>query len=457
MGYPSAMRWMLLCAICWTCCGVSIALAQQEAGGRQLGISWPSFHAAAYDKPEARIERLARLGVQSVTLVPTYFYADRNRIDASHTPSWRAQQRLVTRLLAKGIAVVYKPHLDPPMYGPGFDILHGDYDSWRATCPWRGYFDVNPCSAAYRGLVDGALAMLGQAISSAEHSAAGRARSEGPRRSEQPPHSRQPIRHEQSLRFELGSELMNSVVAFPRCWVALSRNARKQLQELGLRKKLRLSHNFSHHFAHPGDLIRRMPPSAQRALADYIRSLDDLALSQYGRLDRLPPGAESFGLAPRTAGLSASVARTSSSSPSAAASSDTESTSAARVARVLRWHERHLREHILQQRLGLRRSELPVLHFGEFGIGRGGLRHPNLWQNQPLSTQGKAQLKRERRLAMQALALFLADRVQGQRDYVQSVTLWVTGADYDVLGLDKDTHRDGIAAGFLERYWSARQ
>ena len=52
------------------------------------------------------------------------------------------------------------------------------------------------------------------------------------------------------------------------------------------------------------------------------------------------------------------------------------------------------RQNILIGALGLKPKEIPPLHIGEFGIGRGGLRHPNLWAGAATAEQEK-QLARE--------------------------------------------------------------
>jgi hypothetical protein len=64
------------------------------------------------------------------------------------------------------------------------------------------------------------------------------------------------------------------------------------------------------------------------------------------------------------------------------------------VARALVVHEKNFKEEILQAALGLGAREIPPLHIGEFGVGRGGLKHPNLWDGAATPAE-ESQLARE--------------------------------------------------------------
>ena len=57
----------------------------------------------------------------------------------------------------------------------------------------------------------------------------------------------------------------------------------------------------------------------------------------------------------------------------------------------------------------MRAAEIPPLHIGEYGVGRGGLRHPNLWA-------GDATPRTAR-----------------------SAVLWVMGRHYDIFGWEDAT------------------
>jgi hypothetical protein len=278
-----------------------------------------------------------------------------------------------------GLAVVLKPHLDPLIYSPGFDSFRSENDSWRVNCPWRGFFDVDPMSDDYRnGVVFASLAAVKTAIDSLGAAPA------------------------VPVRLELGTELMNAMVYAPERWVELLAAAKKERHRLGLDRAVVLSHNFTHHFEIPDDFVARMSPAGKRALGRYIRGLDALALSQYMDLTAAMPAAERGRRLP----------------------------SADEIAQALVLHERNFRRQILVGALGLRPAEIPPLHIGEYGIGRGGLRHPNLWADDATPAQEKdlaQQIVRGHEGLLRYLAL-----PDGRT--VKSAVLWVTGAHYDIFG-----------------------
>jgi hypothetical protein len=276
---------------------------------------------------------------------------------------------------------VIKPHLEPLVHTPGYQRATSDNHSWRAECGWRGFFDVDPMTADYReGVVLAGLRMLKQAFdaSGAAATAAG------------------------PVRFELGAELMNSVVASPAGWGRLLQAARAERKRLGLEGRVLLSHNFSHHLEIPEDEVDRLDAAGRKALGRYIAALDALALSQYMDLTVAVPADERNKRLP----------------------------TADEVAEALRLHERNFRRDILGKALGLRPAQIPPLHVGEFGVGSGGLRHPNLWG--PLGTpeQEKARAAEIAR-GHEGLVRYLASS-EGRT--AQSAVLWVTGTHYDIFG-----------------------
>jgi hypothetical protein len=204
------------------------------------------------------------------------------------------------------------------------------------------------------------------------------------------------------VRLELGVELMNSTVQFPDRWVRLLAEARKEASRLGLGRRVLLSHNFSHHIEIPEDLLDRMDTRGKQALARYIAGLDAVALSQYMDLTVAVPAAERGKRLP----------------------------TADEVAQALVRHEADFRKNILQGILKIDARKVPPLHVGEFGIGRGGLKHPNLWS-------GAATPAEEKDLALQiargheGLVRYLA-LTEGRT--AGSAVLWVTGWHYDIFG-----------------------
>jgi hypothetical protein len=204
------------------------------------------------------------------------------------------------------------------------------------------------------------------------------------------------------VRLELGAELMSSVVYTPERWEQLLAAARRERHRLGLDRAVTLSHNFTHHIEIAGDFVGRMNGPRRASLRRYIRGLDALALSQYMDLTAAMPAAERGHRLP----------------------------TADEVAQALVLAEKNFRRDILQTALGLRASEIPPLHIGEYGVGRGGLRHPNLWAGAATPAQ-EQELARQIARGHEGLLRYLA-LTEGRT--ARSAVLWVTGRHYDVFG-----------------------
>ena len=148
----------------------------------------------------------------------------------------------------------------------------------------------------------------------------------------------------------------------------------KERHRLGLDGKVILSHNFTHHLEIADDYVGRMTPAGRAALRRYIRGLDALSLSQYMDLTAAVPAAERGQRLPTVTEISDAL--------------------------VLA--EKNFRHDILEGALGLRPKEIPPLHIGEFGVGRGGLKHPNLWAGETTPAEEKPALA-PRRIARSAM------------------------------------------------------
>jgi hypothetical protein len=358
-----------------------------------LGVSYGGWK-GDYTYASRQLARFKEIGFPIVSFVPTYGYVGLDKIDLAAGPTPAELTKAVELALRDGFSVVIKPHLDPPIYGRGFDRYHTENHSWRVHCPWRGFFDVDPMSDAYReGIVFGSLRMLKQVFTNLGPAAAG-----------------------VSVRLEVGAELMNSVVYGPERWVQLLAAAKQERQRLGLEKSVGLSHNFTHHFEIADDFVGRMSPPRRQSLRDYIRGLDALSLSQYMDLTAAVPAAERGRRLP----------------------------TADEVAQALRQHEKAFREQILIGALGLAPGEIPPLHIGEFGVGRGGLQHPNVWDG-AASPAEEQQLAREIARGHEGLLRYLAV-AEGRT--ARSAILWVTGQHYDVFGWERVAYanRDAGAA-----------
>ena len=354
-----------------------------DAGPAPLGASYPCGRGGLADAG-ARLDRMRGAGFPAVAFVPNYPYVGLNRIDFAAAPGFDELGAAVEAALRRGMSVVVKPHLEPAMYSPGFDSLKSEEHGWRIRTSWRGFFDVDPMSVDYReGLILPTLAMLKKTLSRLDSDPAFTGKMT-------------------PIRLELGTELMDSVVYQPERWEALLQAARKETLRLGLGGRVLLSHNFSHHFEIPEDFVNRMPPAGRKALARYIKGLDALAVSQYMDLTAAQPAAER----------------------------GTRLPTVPEIAEALRLHERNLRRDVLQGLLGLKPAELPQFHIGEFGVGRGGLRHPNLWEGTVSGAEAEA-LAHEIALGHRGLLAYL--REDGGRT-ARSATLWLTGRYYDLFG-----------------------
>src|SRR5438105_10971901 len=125
-----------------------------------LGVTYSGWRGGFADAAH-RLDAFRRLGFPLVSFVPAYSYVARNKVDLASAPSADELGRAIERALALEMMVVVKPHLDPPAYQPGFDSFTSDNFSWRAQCPWRGFFDVDPTAPDYRdGVVLALLHML---------------------------------------------------------------------------------------------------------------------------------------------------------------------------------------------------------------------------------------------------------------------------------------------------------
>ena len=368
------------------------AKAPAAAKPATLGVSYFGWK-GQYADAAKRVASFKELGFQVVSFIPTYGYVGRNKIDLGSGPDPTELADAVEIALRSGLGVVVKPHLDPPAYGPGFDQFTSDNYSWRVACPWRGFFDLDPMSDDYRtGIVFRSLAALKSAFEKLGNTAT------------------------MSTRLELGVELMNSEVDSPERWELLLAAAKRERHRLGLDERVQLSHDFTHHIEIVDDFVGRMSSAKRASLRRYIHGLDALSLSQYMDLTIAVPAAERAQRLP---------------TPD-------------EVAQALVMHEKNFREQILGKELGLKPREIPPLHIGEFGVGRGGLKHPNLWAGDATPAQEK-QLASEIARGYEGLVRYLA-LTEGRT--AESAILWVTGAHYDVYGWEnpKYANPDATAA-----------
>ncbi|HEY6477625.1 MAG TPA: hypothetical protein VI456_13675 [Polyangia bacterium] len=364
------------------------------AGAAPLGVTYAGWR-GDFKQASRKLDTFKAVGFGLVAFVPNYAYVGLDKIDLASGPDAAELGAAVATALTDGFAVVIKPHLDPPAYEPGFDQFQSENGSWRVACPWRGFFDVDPMTPAYReGVVFGALRMLKEVLSKPGAAPA------------------------QPVRLELGVELMNSVVYGAEKWELLLAAAKKERHRLGLDGKVLLSHNFTHHLEIADDFVGRMTAGGRAALRRYIRGLDALSLSQYMDLTAAVPPAERGKRLPTVAEISDAL--------------------------VLA--ETNFRRDILVGALGLRPKEIPPLQIGEFGVGRGGLKHPNLWAGEATPAQEKA-LAHEIALGHAGLLAYLA-RPDGRT--VGGAILWVTGRRYDIFGWENPSYANPEATAAIK-------
>jgi hypothetical protein len=392
-------RRALMAALVLLPAATAAAAPAPPAGPAPLGVSYSGWKGSYRDAAQ-RLETFRAARFRIVTFVPAWAYVGRNRIELESGPTAEELGAAVELALRFGQQVVIKPHLEPLMHRPGYDRAASDNHSWRAECGWRGFFDVDPMTPGYRdGVVLAGLRML-----KAVNDRLG------------PPG----ISTSAPVRFDLGAELMNSMVEFPQRWGELLKAARAERRRLGLDGKVLLSHNFSHHVQIPEDEVERMTPAGRKALGRYVAGLDAVAVSQYMDLTIAVPPAERGRRLPTVD----------------------------EVAQALRTHERNFRDQILIGALGLRAAQLPPFHVGEFGVGVGGLRHPNVWG--PVGTPEQEQ-RRAQEIARghEGLVRYLA---QDEGRLARSAVLWVTGTHYDIFGWRNPAWAIPAASAAIEGY-----
>ena len=262
---------------------------------------------------------------------------DRSRLRPRRRRAGRRDRR---RRSADGFLVVVKPHLDPPAYQPGFDQFQSENGSWRVACPWRGFFDLDPMSAAYReGVVFGALRMLKEVLGKPGAAAAPAG---SPRAGSRADELRRLRPGEVGAAPGSGQE--GAPPAGPRRQGASSRTTSPTTWRSPTTSSARMT----------AERAGRAPPL-------HPRPRRALAVAVHGS-DRRRPGR-------RTRQAAADRRR------------DLRRAGAGReeLSATTSWGGRW----------ACGGKEIPPLHIGEFGVGRGGLKHPNLWAGEATPAQEK--------------------------------------------------------------------
>lgn len=406
----------------------------------KVGLLWTSWSVDHYATYPAYIAKLQAWGIEYVSLNPTYFintYAEGIVTDWSGTtvtPDLMLQKNIVKELIKKKFYINYRPHVDPIKFAMPMGDARNNWNTIPGGTDWRGLFnELNPTSATigYRSrIILPALNMLAQAIREAGA----------------------PVT---PIRFDLGAELMNSMLNYPQQWIDLRVEVQQLLnsQYNDVKQHISLSHNFCHHIEYllriprHDDFATRVAadqkldksllfidrpgvtPETRLAIGRYIAGLNEMSISQYMPLDIFRKGSK---------------------------------TNAEEVKEALLYHEKNFVEEVLVKECGIKPQELPVLHIGEYGMGWRGLAAPNVWDRAEWikAGNGHMMLSDEQQKEDAAIA------IEGILKYVQedsgtnfrSFLLWFGGAPYDLLNInDYSAWSNPLAASMLKNYWTTHK
>lgn len=406
----------------------------------KIGILWSTWSVDHLLEYEAYITKMETWGIQYTSINPTYFVDtyEEGVITAWQgkevTPEIGLQKDAIKALIAHDFYINYRPHIDPIIYAMPLGNERSTWNTNPGGIDWRGLFsEFDPTSPTigYREkVVLPGLKMLAEAI----------------RESTKKPAT--------PIRFDLGAELMNSMLNYPNEWIALQNEVRELLNTTysDVKPYISLSHNFCHHIEYllslPNhtDYLTRVAADLQldksllfldrpgvtdvtrKQIGRYIAGLDEVSISQYMPLDIFTPAGQT--------------------------------TSPDDVYEALLWHEDNFIKECLIKQCGIKPDELPVLHIGEYGMGWRGLTAPNVWDVDAWIAAGNGSfiLSEAQQKADAAIA------IQGILKYVQSSSptnfrsflLWFGGAPYDLLGINSySNYFNEPAANALQAYWSS--
>lgn len=431
---------LLLFALMLVCS--SFAKRNAELPPSKIGILWSSWSVSNFANHEDYIAVMEDWGIEYVSLNPTYFldtYAKGILTEWNGervTPTIDNQKEIIKALITHGFYINYRPHVDPIIYA----MPEGNDRSTWSTDPggkdWRGVFDkMDPTSASlgYKEMVIlPGLQMLAQAIRETKN---------------------QGIRLRTPIRFDLGAELMNSMLNYPTHWSDLRDEVRNLLNTTysDVKDQIVIGHNFCHHIeyllrldGHPDYFTRIMADNqpdysllyldrpgvtqeTRNAIGRYIVGLDQISISQYMPLDIFTP--------------------------------EGQTTTPEEVEQALYWHEENFIRESLMRECSIKAEELPVLHIGEYGMGWRGLNAPNVWDVAAWDRAGRgnmilseSQQKEDAAIAIDGIIRYVEDPTDTQ---FRSFLLWFGGKPYDVLNINSYSNwNNPSAAESLRQYWA---
>ena len=356
-------------------------------GKAKPGVIWATWNADGFDNPQGVVQKITQAGFSRVCIVPTWFMIDLDKVGWKRTASFSRQKELIKELLRQGQEIIYRPHLDPVKYSAGYEQQLTDDHGWVAGIPWRGMFDIDPMASWYREqIVEASIKMLAEAIAETGVLPAGGA-----------------------IRLDLGAELMNSTIFRSERWLEMVKDLKGSQIYQQNKGWLRLGHNFSHHIQIDADFLERMNAASRKALGLYIQELDTVTVSQYMDLTI----KDMDGMVEPT-----------------------------EVAAALAIHLKVFQK-VLSVGLGVPQGSMPAIELGEYGIGWGGLRHPNLWDGDP----DKRAAGDEVLVGLQGLINWMEQNPE------QKALLWISGPYYDLFRWGGFQFPERTEAGlWLSRY-----
>ncbi|MGN1133071.1 MAG: X2-like carbohydrate binding domain-containing protein, partial [Oscillospiraceae bacterium] len=347
-----------------------------------------------------------------MTFIPTYFidtYEEGIKVNGSDTLSVSDQADILTKAIDEGTRINYRLHIDPQRFAPNAENYSSVDTSRPGSQWWRGEFtEIHPMGDDYLAMIDQGFEVLEKTLT-----------------------SETAAKLKEPIRFDIGAELMTSIKKYPDEWISLVDYCRNKLDENELLKNnVILSYNFCHHIEYLIELedhadyfgringtgvtykdrsdllfVDDMSEENRKLLGEFIKSLDTFSISQYMPMDIFQPseltGTDIF-------------------------------TTPEDVRDALLTHEQNFLQKVLMGKLGLQPDEIPPFHIGEYGMGIKGLSAPNVWNRTDWSESELATYETQQKhaeIALKGLMLYMND----ERTVAKSLSLWVSGAPYDVL------------------------
>jgi len=362
-----------------------IAFSNNSWSNDRLAITYASFDSNGFNNFKSVVAFYKALGFKRISLVPTYYHEHLNEIIDKQTPSINTIKACLTYLIENEFKIVYKPHIDPVKYMSNYDIFSSDNASWRVNVGWRGFFDIDPLGSkqSYYDVVILPILKCLQEIY------------------EQKKHTDQLA----PVRLELGAELMNSMIRHGDNWHKVAQKTRNFIDSNKLGNFVKLSHNFTHHLEIEEDYLLRMNKAEKKWLRKYIESLDEVAVSQYMDLTIFASGKQASNNNPINS-----------------------------IAEAILFHQQRFRKLILGEHLKVKSFATIPVHIGEFGIGAGGLKHPNYWEGRKID-------KAEQAIGFAGLLEFLKICTDLPNEKNLNATIWTVGPAYDIFGF---SHPEGL-------------